>query len=111
MNINSGKKLRNLNLINEQLSEHAEYNGVEWEVVVPASAGLKRPCGVEVIGNRLFVSDYETGDIICYDVTSSKELGRAYSGDAGIMGIKLGPDNHLWYVNALTNEMGRVDPR
>jgi hypothetical protein len=111
ININSGSKLRDLNLFNEQLAEHSEYSGVEWEVVVAASAGLKRPCGVEVIGNRLFVSDYETGDIICYDVNSKNELGRANSGDAGITGIKLGPDNRLWYVNAITNEMGRVDPR
>ncbi len=111
VNIQSGKKNRNLNLINENLAEHSEYTGVEWEIVVPTSAGLKRPCGIEINKNRLFVSDYESGDVICYDITNNKEIARVYSGDEGITGIKLGPDNRLWYVNALTNEMGRLDPR
>lgn len=111
LDITSGNKLKNLALINEPLAEHSEFSGVSWEVVIPSSAGLKKPCGIEITSTRLFVSDYETGDIICFSLPDFKEIGRVYSGDPGIMGITLGPDGKLYYVNALTHEVGRLDPR
>jgi hypothetical protein len=56
------------------------------------------------------VSDHETGEIICFDTHSGNELARINSGKKGIMGLKLGPDKKLYYVNASENEVRRVDP-
>ena len=55
--------------------------------------------------------DYATGDIIIYDISgsTSTEIGRVVTGTPGIMGIKIGPDGKIWYVNAMTNEVIRID--
>lgn len=109
VNIQTGSKKGELNLINEMLAEHFEYTGATVEEVV--TSGLDKPVGIEIAGNRLFVSDYETGDIHCYDVNTKQEIAKVNSGNKGITGIKKGPDNKLWFVNALTNEVYRLEPR
>ena len=88
-----------------------EINGVKYEEIIPASFGLKQPCGIEINGNRLFISDFETGEIICFDIESRKELARFNTGKVGIMGIKIDADNKLWYVNAVANEVVKLEPR
>lgn len=108
IDITTGNKTADLPLKNEPLAEHWKIEGVNSEIVV--NEGLKQPCGIEINGNRLFVTDYETGDIICYDIATKKELARINTGKPGIMGIKLGPDNKLWFVNASSSEIFRVDP-
>lgn len=76
-----------------------------------ADSGLTTPSGIDLIGNRLIVSDYSTGDIIIYDRSASigVELGRISTGTPGIMGVKIGPDGKIWYVNATTNQVIRID--
>lgn len=109
VNIQTGSKKGDMNLINEPLAEHWEMQGVQSEVInIP---GLANPVGIEIRGNRLFVSDYESGDIVAVNVDNNEVLGRISTGKKGICGIKVGPDNKLWFVNALSNELGRVDPR
>ena len=55
----------------------------------------------------MIVSDYSNGDIIIYDITNmpATELGRIVTGKEGIMGIKIGPEGNIWYVNTLDNEV------
>lgn len=108
LNINSGNKKSNLSPINEPLEEHWEMENTEWEIFTDNN--LTKPCGIEVNENRLFVSDYSTGEIIAYDVSTKAELGRIQTGAAGIMGIKVGPDGKLWFVDFLSNKVERVDP-
>lgn len=110
MDITTGEKFSDLPKINEALAEHWEMTDVVWEVVLPSSFGLKQPCGIEVKDSRLFISDYETGEIMCIDINTKAEIGRINTGKQGIMGIKIGPDGKLWYVNALKNQLIRVDP-
>jgi sugar lactone lactonase YvrE len=111
MDITTGSKLKDLNLINEPLAQYWEMSGTVWEEVIPVSFGLKQPCGIEISNNRLFVSDFETGEIICFDIEKKKELARFNTGKAGIMGIKLDTENKLWYVNASTSEVVKIEPR
>ena len=85
-------------------SEYAEYT-IDMEVFV--DSGLTSPCGVDIIGSRLYVSDYSTGEIIAYNINSKEETGRLQTAP-GIMGLKTGPDGNLWYVNATDNELVRV---
>lgn len=111
MDIQSGRKKSELSLINERLAEYWEMEDVTWEEFLPAATGFKRPCGIELNANRLFVSDYETGEIRCFDINTKQELGKINTGKKGIMGVTLGPDQKLYYVNALANEVLRIDPQ
>ncbi len=109
MNTKTGTKLQDLPPFNEQLAEYWEMGGVQWEVFTDVN--LLKPCGIEIIGNNLFVSDNQSGEIIAYDLTTKKELARINTGKAGIMGIKADMAGKLWYVNAVSNELIRIDPK
>lgn len=109
LDINSGAVVSDLPLINEPLAEHSEMGNVTWEVIV--DQGLNRPCGIEIIENRLLVSDYANGDIIVYDIENDfVELGRIATGQAGITGIKIGPEGEIWYTNRTQNTLKKIVP-
>jgi|GEM_PF-396847 len=109
LDINSGSVVNTLPLINEPLAEHSEMGGVTWEVIVQDS--IERPCGIEVLGNRLLVGDYASGDIYIYDIENGfAELGRIATGQAGLTGIKVGPDGAIWFTNRLQNSLTKVVP-
>ena len=94
----------------EAYLEYSQMSGHTWETV--ASTGLVQPAGIELVGNHLLVSDHATGDIVVYDISapSFPEIGRIATGAPGIMGMALGYDGHIWYVNATTNSLVRLDP-
>lgn len=94
----------------ESYVEYSMVSGYTWEEIV--SEGLVQPAGIDLIGDHLLVSDHATGDIVIYDKsgTTVEELGRINTGTAGIMGIKVGPDGRIWYVNATTHALVRVEP-
>jgi hypothetical protein len=94
----------------ENYVEYSMVTGYTWQEVV--TTGLVQPAGIEVIGGRLLVSDHATGEIIIFDLSQSHfpELGRIATGQPGIMGITVGPDGRIWYVNATTHQLGRISP-
>lgn len=108
MDINSGSFTNNLTPY-EAVAEYSTWGGVSYNLF--ADSGLTTPSGIDFIENRLLVSDYATGEIIIYDKSNSTgiELGRITTGTPGIMGIKIGPDGKIWYVNSITNEVIRID--
>ncbi len=108
VNIKTGSKVRDLNLINELLAQHWEVNGAKVEVLFDKN--LKKPCGIEIVGNRLFVTDNETGEIIAYNVDTKEEIGRVDTGNPGITGIVHG-QGKLWYANQSTNGIYVVEPK
>jgi hypothetical protein len=94
----------------ESLAQHEMVTGYTWDVII--NSGLIEPAGIEVIDNRLLVSDHATGEIIIYDISdpaSTPELGRIAATTPGIMGIKVGPDGRIWAVNATTNSLLRIE--
>ena len=93
----------------EGVAEYSIYSGAASSVF--ADSGLVTPCGIDLIEDRILVSDYATGDIIIYqnNGTSGTELGRIVTGTPGIAGIKIGPEGKIWYVNSLTNQVIRID--
>lgn len=109
MNTKTGSKSRDLNLINELLAQHWEMTGVDWKVF--ANQNLKKPAGIEISGDNLYVSDFETGEIIAYNLTTGFEIGRINTGKPGIMGIKADNAGKLWFVSSKTNEVFRIDPK
>ncbi|MFA6261120.1 MAG: hypothetical protein WC760_06625 [Bacteroidia bacterium] len=108
MDITTGMVSMSLPPIDEDLAEYSRMKDVVWESVIDKN--LENPCGIEVSANRLFVSDYANGDIICYDLNTRQELGRLKTGKPGITGIKL-YNGKLWYLNALENTCNVVEPQ
>lgn len=92
----------------ESYVQYKNVTGATWEVIV--ANGLSSPAGIEVVGNTLVVSDHGTGEIIFYDMANEfVERGRVAVG-TGVMGIKAGPDGRLWWVNASSSTLNRLDP-
>ena len=109
LDIHSGEIMNSLPLINEPLAEHSQMGNVTWEEII--NTNLDRPCGIDVIDNRLLVGDYSTGDIIIYDLDNDfAELGRLATGLTGLTGIKIGPDGAIWYTNKLENTLTKMEP-
>lgn len=94
----------------ESYVEYSQMSGHTWETV--ATTGLVQPAGIAISGDHLLVSDHANGDIVIYDISGSvfPEIGRIQTGSAGIMGIELGPDGRIWFVNATTHQLVRIDP-
>ncbi len=109
MNIHSGNEKNNLALINEALAEHKEYENVNWEIYL--TEGFVRPCGIDYFNGKLIVTDNANGDIIIYDTTQGtpQEINRIYTNESGIMGVKVGPDGKIWYVNRTRNQVMRIN--
>ncbi|MEP7265130.1 MAG: hypothetical protein ABI772_11560, partial [Bacteroidota bacterium] len=93
----------------EYITEHSVVTGTTWNNYI--STGLVQPSGIDVIGNRLIVSDFSNGDIIIYDNSSATgtELGRIHTGSSGVAGVKIGPDGKIWFVNQLQSKVFRID--
>ena len=89
----------------ETYVEYSMVTGYEKEVII--TSGLEQPAGIEVIGERLLVSDHANGEIIVYDIGSPVvvEIGRIETNSPGIMGLTIGPDGRIWFVNATTHQL------
>ena len=84
--------------------------GFTWEIV--ASTGLIEPAGIDIIDNKLVVTDHANGDIIFYDINNipAVEIGRLQTNEPGIMGIVLGPEGRIWYTNHTLNKVVKIEP-
>lgn len=93
----------------EPVAELKQIVGYTQQNVV--TSGLLKPAGIDVVENRMIVSDYETSDIIIYDISSmpATELGRINTGATGIMGVKIGPEGRIWYVDYDANKLYRIE--
>lgn len=71
-----------------------------------------QPCGVDYYNDRLVVSDHTNGNITIYNTsgTSLVKMGTVVTGQPGIMGIKIGTDGKIWYVNNTNNTVVRITP-
>ena len=112
MKTTSGSATGNLTATNEPLVLYKSMTGVTQEVFV--STGLVDPCGIDFANGRLVVTDYANGDIIIYDATGTTgvEKGRikSASGVGGIMGVKISPDNKIWYVDNTATKLIKIMP-
>ncbi|MEO6039084.1 MAG: T9SS type A sorting domain-containing protein, partial [Saprospiraceae bacterium] len=108
LDIHSGEPTEDLVPYAEPLAEYTAMTGANWSVYIDS---LIKPSGIAVMGDYLLVSDYSTGEIIFYDRTGNEglELGRFDTGPAGIMGIEVGPDGKIWYVNSNLNKVYQLD--
>ncbi len=93
---------------NEPVAEYSAITGYTQELVI---SGLTKPAGIDVIEDRLIVSENNSGEIIIYDISSmpALELGRIQTGFNSVQGIKIGPDGNIWFVDQNTNGVYRAD--
>ncbi len=110
MNTNTGNVKNPLNPTLEQVAEYSEMENVVSETVI--DTGLARPCGIDLIGNRLIVGDYTTGDIRFYDISVNPVayLGKISTGAAGLTGLKIGPEGNIWFTNRINHTVQKVVP-
>lgn len=93
---------------NEGVFEYSEYTGYTQELVV---SGLDKPAGIDVIEDRMIVSEYATGDIIIYDISvmPAVELDRLTTGMTSVQGIKVGPNGRIWFVDNTTDGVYKIE--
>lgn len=110
VNTNSGEPGEELwDQANEPLAEYYEMVGVEAYTI---DSGISRLSGIDLFDGRLVVSVNGTGELRFYDVASAQTqyLGSVQTGKQGIMGVKIGPDSAIWYVNKNLNTVVRLTP-
>lgn len=110
VNTKTGSVAGNLTQNSENIAGYYKVTGTTSETYV--STGLTQPCGIDFSEGRLIVTDYSNGDIIIYNTTgaSAVEMGRIKTGSKGIMGVKVGPDGKIWYVDNVANKVVRIEP-
>lgn len=93
-----------------QLEPLDEYSNVTGASFGTFATGLNQPSGIALEGDVLYVSTHGDGVIRAYDVTNGSLLGSLSTGASAIMGLEVGPQGHLWYVDAVQNRVVRIDP-
>ncbi|HTN45691.1 MAG TPA: T9SS type A sorting domain-containing protein [Flavipsychrobacter sp.] len=94
----------------ELLQEYRSVTGATLQVLDSFLSG--QPCGIDLYNGRLIVGDFNNGTIHVYDITGSMpvKLGTIATGQAGMMGLKIGADGKIWFVNQTLNTVVRMDP-
>jgi hypothetical protein len=71
-----------------------------------------QPSGIDLYNGRLIVGDNSNGDIHVFDITGTMpvKLGTITTGQSGLMGLKIGIDGRIWFVNQTQNTVMRIDP-
>ena len=91
---------------NEPLELFNWIEGVSQETLV---SGLDTPSGLALTEAHIFISFPLTGDIVAYG-RDGVEVDRIETGKPGVMGLAIGPEGRLWYVNAYEGSVNMVDP-
>ncbi|KAG1660112.1 hypothetical protein FOA52_015092 [Chlamydomonas sp. UWO 241] len=72
-------------------------------------ANVTRPSGIAVNKHFVFVAEHDTGLISAFDKSTGAHVRTVSSGTGpGLMGLELGPDGALWFVNGAANRIGRL---
>jgi len=109
-NVNSGNFDYNLSPYGEPLAQYWMMENAEWEVII--NSGLQKPSGIDIYEDRLIVGDFETGEIIIYNVSGDSpiEMGRFETGyENNLMGLLVDSYQNIYYVNYQRNEVIRVE--
>ena len=88
------------------LAEYSIANGVNHGVFATQPTS---PSGIALHNDTLFVSDNSNSKIYAYDLQGNL-LDSITTNANSIMGLEVGPDGHLWYVDGVLNKVVRIDP-
>lgn len=109
MDVNSGNQGNSLAQTNEPLALHVDMENVDFGPVI--TTGLTTPCGIDLVDNRLIVGDYSNGDILIYNIALDPPqlMTTINTGATGLMGVKIGPEGRIWYVDAESNSVHKIN--
>lgn len=93
----------------EMLQEFSEVTGAVIDTVV--KSGLQEPVGIDVRYDRMIVGDRKTGLVHIYDISTvpATKLGTVDTKATELLGITLGPDDHIWFVDRGASTVGRLE--
>lgn len=93
---------------NEPLARYWQITGATQETIDTFQTQI---CGIDIYNGRMIVGDYTNGNIYVYDVTGPSPvfMDTIVTGQAGMEGIKIGPDGKIWFVNFTSSEVVRID--
>ena len=106
VDVTSGTKDAELQPNFEPLDKYFQMTGEVWEVF---AEGLGAPSGIDVADGWLYVGDNDTNEIIAYDTTTGTEIGRMDTEARDLIGIKMGPDGLLYYVDRKADKVVRIE--
>jgi hypothetical protein len=88
-----------------------DMNGAAVTDLVPSSYGLKRPSGIELHGQYLYVSDNQTSTIHVFSLDGTPVGKYVISGVAtgGLAGLAFGADGKLYFVDRVGSRVLRLD--
>lgn len=94
----------------EPMAEYVVMENIVWEEV--EISGVLTPAGIDLIGNHLYVGDYQTGFISVFDISGDtpERIGTLRTQGEGLCGIAIGPQGRVWYTNGQQNIVGVVRP-
>ena len=94
----------------EELAEYSRITNVEWGIL---DSGISLPSGISLYEDTLFVGSNADNTISAYtlaDDGKSATLVETVNTNAdSLMGLEIGPDNALYYVDAEKNTVVRID--
>ncbi len=95
--------------INEEV-DNRYINKAQFSEFIPSSSGIKRPSGLEIQNNLVFISDNESGFIYAYDMYGKQVnyLDTGLGKDT-LMGMAFGPEGKLYFVDSANNQVLRID--
>lgn len=113
VNTNTGTVGGNLSVPNTAGEPLALYKSVTGATKETLDTYTSQPCGIDYSNDRLIVGDYTTGDIRIYNTAAATPslMGTIVTGQPGIMGLKIGYDGKIWFVNKTLNTVVRIDPQ
>jgi hypothetical protein len=107
IDVTSKKRIKSLPLTNEILADHSEWNA-DFEVLLEDE--FFNFCGIAISGNRLFLSDYTSGNIKCINLETNQGIATIETGIEGVTGITVF-ENRLYFVSYKENALYRVEPK
>jgi hypothetical protein len=107
VDLKSSSKVGNLPLRNEILADHSQWDA-DYSVV--SEGQLSNYCGIVLNDNRLFLGDYDNGNILCIDLNTNKELGRIETGIEGMTGLDI-YNNEIYFVSYNNSAVYKVIAR
>lgn len=110
IDIKSGSYNKNLTKINnEPLAEYSEFTGSTVEHII--TTGLDKPVGIDIVEDHLIVTDNGNEEIVIYDRSDFSEIGRITIPftNPDLMGLKVGPDGKIYYVDYSAKKVFRID--
>jgi len=98
--------------VTEPGTQHYQVDGATAQDLIGPEAGLDQPSGLDLVDGVLFVSDYGTGLIHAFDVTTGEEIDRLTTNrGAGTVINLIAPSlDELWLVDHDADEIIRVRP-